>query len=121
MSDFFCEIFNPTSHATVVVLRLKGNLDSFSLPGLELKIKDAIQQGQIHFVVNCEKLKFLSSPGMGLFLGTLGELEKQNGKIVFTHIDDEEVRDAMDMIGFFDVFKVYADEEEAIQKIGEEG
>lgn len=117
MPDFQCETYLPPKAAEVAVLRLSGNLDSYSLPELEKNIKKLVAEGRTKLVVNFHKLKFLSSPGMGLFLGTLGELDKKSGKIVFAEVMQPEVHDAMNLLGFFDVFRLYEQEAEAIQSL----
>jgi anti-sigma B factor antagonist len=116
MAHFNAEIFMPPGNADVAVLRLEGSLDAYSLPDLEKKMKQAIAEERHRIIVNCKKLKFLSSPGMGFFLGTLGELEKKGGSIVFVEISQPEVHDAMNLLGFFDVFSVFNDEKEALEK-----
>lgn len=116
MPEFDAEIFLPSGRTDLAVLRLAGNLDTYSVADLEKKIQGLIQDKRYHIVVNCQKLKFLSSPGMGLFLGTLGEVEKQGGSICFAKISQPEVHDAMSLLGFFDVFPVFEEEWEAVQK-----
>ena len=98
------------------MLRLTGSLDTYSIPKLEKKIQGLIRDKRHHIVVNCQNLQFLSSPGMGLFLGTLGEVEKLGGSLVFAKVTQPEVHDAMSLLGFFDIFPVFEEEWEAVQK-----
>lgn len=114
--NFEAEVFFPAGHAEVAVLRLNGSLDTYSVSDLEKKIQGLLQENRRHIVVNCQKLRFLSSPGLGLFLGTLGELEKKGGSLSFAKISEPEVHDAMSLLGFFDIFPVFNEEWEAIQK-----
>lgn len=118
MPDFDAEVFLPSSRPDLAVLRLSGNLDAYSIPDLEKKIQGLVKDHRCHLVVNCEKLKFLSSPGLGLFLGTLGEVEKVGGSVVFAKVTQPEVHDAMTLLGFFDVFPLCNEEWEAVQKSG---
>lgn len=115
MGDFTVEVHMPTGRKDLAVIRLGGTLDSYSLTDLEKKIQDLVKSNRCHLVVNCEKLRFISSSGMGLFLGTLGEVEKQGGSICFAKVAEPEVHDAMNLLGFFDVFPVFEQELEAIQ------
>lgn len=119
MANFEIDIELPVSQPKTAVIRLGGSLDSFALPTLERKIQELMREGRYSLVVNLQKLRFISSPGMGLFLGTLGELEKHGGGIVFTRISEPEVYDAMNLLGFFDVFTVCDEESEAIQKVAQ--
>lgn len=118
MNEFDAEVFFPSGQSDVAVLRLSGNLDTYAVPDLEKKIETLLRENRHRIVVNCQKLKFISSPGMGLFLGTLGELEKQGGGIVFAKVTQPEVQDAMSLLGFFEIFPVCDEEWEAVQKQG---
>ncbi len=118
MPDFDFEIFLPETHTDVAILRLSGSLDSYSLPALDKKIHQLIHDdNKSKFVVNCSKLKFISSPGMGLFLGSLGDMEKRGGRIVFSNVVQPEVHDAMSLLGFFDVFSFFDEEREAVRNL----
>ncbi len=117
--DFNVDVYLPATRTDLAILRLKGNLDSFSLSTLEKKMKELLDAKRCHIVVNCQDLKFISSPGMGLFLGTLGEVEKIGGSFSFAQVVHPDVYDAMDLLGFFDVFPVYKEEWEAIQEVNQ--
>ncbi|MDO8644812.1 MAG: STAS domain-containing protein [bacterium] len=115
MSDFTIELHEPAARNDMAVIRLTGTLDSYSLQELERSLGDLLQAGRHHLVINCQKLKFISSAGMGLFLGTLGEVEKKGGSLSFAQISQPEVHDAMNILGFFEVFKVFDQETQAVQ------
>lgn len=118
MPDFDTEVFLPEAQTDMAILRLSGSLDSYSLPSLEKKIHQLIhEENKTRVVVNCSKLKFISSPGMGLFLGSLGDLEKRGGRIVFSNVVQPEVHDAMSLLGFFDVFPFFDEEREAMRAL----
>lgn len=116
MRDFNCEVHLPATSKELAVLRLAGVLDSYSLPDLEKTLQDLMRDNRCRIVVNCERLRFISSAGMGLFLGTLGEVEKQGGSLSFAQVTQPEVHDAMSLLGFFEVFPVFDQETEAIKK-----
>ena len=97
------------------VVRLIGSLDTFAVPMLEKKLQELIEAQNIRLIINCQKLRFLSSPGIGLFMGCLGDLEKRGGGIIFAEVAQPEVYDAMKLLGFFEVFPVYGTEQEALQ------
>lgn len=116
MNEFNVEVHLPATRPDVAVIRLSGSLDAVSITELEKTFQELIQDKRRHLVVNCQKLRFVSSSGMGLFLGLLGEVEKQGGSLSFAQIAEPEVHDAMSLLGFFDVFPVYDQEIEAVQK-----
>ncbi len=118
MSHFDVEVLFSENQPQKAVLRLTGSLDAFALSQVEKRIQTLIRDEQkIKLVVDCGKLKFISSPGLGLFLGTLNEVEKRGGKLIFSQVVNPEVNDAMDCLGFFDIFKTYPTEEEAYKHL----
>ena len=118
MAHFDVEVLCADSQPEKAVLRLIGSLDAFALSQIEKRIQSLIRdEHKIKLVVDCGKLKFISSPGLGLFLGTLNELEKRGGKLVFSQVTHPDVNDAMSCLGFFDIFKSYDSEEEAYQHL----
>ncbi len=116
MADFDIEVVYPKERPDVAILRLAGSLDTYGVPTLEKKFEEVLEKKCRNLVINCQKLKFLSSPGMGLFLGTLSEVEKQGGSLVFAKVSQPEVHDAMGLLGFFEIFPVCEDEAEAVLK-----
>lgn len=116
MADFNVEVQRPATRNDLAVLRLDGTLDAFSIPELEKTVQGLLQEKRVHLVINCEKLKFISSAGMGLFLGALGEVEKRGGSISFARVCQPEVHDAMSLLGFFEVFPLFDEEGQAIQR-----
>ncbi len=117
MKHFDIEIFLPDNSPHIAILRLSGSLDAFSIGDLEKKIGELLEGQRKDLVINLKNLKFLSSPAMGLFLGTLGELEKRNGTLRLVEITNPEVHDAMNLLGLFEVFPVHASESEALSKL----
>ncbi|QQR79531.1 MAG: STAS domain-containing protein [Deltaproteobacteria bacterium] len=118
MSHFDVEVLFSENQPSKAVLRLVGSLDAFALSQIEKRIQTLIRDEQkIKLVVDCGKLKFISSPGLGLFLGTLNELEKRGGKLIFSQVIHPDVNDAMSCLGFFDIFQAYNSEEEAYRHL----
>ncbi len=116
MSDFNLEVHLPATRSDAAIIRLTGSLDSLSMADLEKTLRQLVQEKRLHIIVSCQRLKFVSSAGMGLFLGILGEIEKQGGSLSFAQIAQPEVHDAMSLLGLFDVFPVFDQEADALKK-----
>ncbi len=116
MGEMNVDVIKPATRSDLAVIRLSGIVDALTLPDLEKTLHDLMGEKRFNIVVNCQKLKFISSSGMGLFLGILGEVEKQGGAICFSQVLQPEVHDAMNLLGFFDIFPLYNQEVEAVQQ-----
>ena len=70
-------------------VRLNGELDSSVANSLRIKISELIDNYNIRFLVlNCEKLSFMDSSGIGFIIGRFNQLKDKNGKIFMCNLDD---------------------------------
>lgn len=96
----------------VTVVRLEGRVDAHSSPQLEKQLQSIIDSGHFKFVLNFEKVDYLSSAGMRLMLAISKKLKTLAGKLVTCGMNDE-VLDVIKMAGFNQVIEIYQTEEEA--------
>ena len=73
----------------VTVLDLDGALDKRTTPELERTVTSLTDKGKLRLVVNCERLTYISSDGMGVFLSHLIKIRKSGGDIKFCNMRDE--------------------------------
>lgn len=96
----------------ITVVRLEGRLDAHSSPQLEKQLQSIIDSGHFKFILNFEKIDYLSSAGMRLMLAITKKLKGLEGKLVACRMH-EEVLDVIKMAGFNQVIEIYPTEEEA--------
>ena len=73
----------------ILYVRLNGELDSSVSNSLRIKISELIDNYNIRFLVlNCEKLSFMDSSGIGFIIGRFNQLKGRNGKIFMCELDD---------------------------------
>lgn len=73
----------------ILYVRLNGELDSSVANSLRIKISELIDNYNIRFLVlNCEKLTFMDSSGIGFIIGRFNQLKDRNGKIFMCNLDD---------------------------------
>ncbi len=65
-----------------LLLRLCGAIDGKNFHQLELTIKDAFRSGQYHIIADLTDVEYVSSTGLGVFLGTLPVAREHDGNIV---------------------------------------
>ena len=66
---------------SVNVLSLSGRLDAYQATEVEKKLDSLIEAGQPCLVIDLEKLEYISSSGLRVFLAALKKTRKQQGDI----------------------------------------
>ena len=98
---------------SVTVLDLDGALDKRTTPDLERAMTGLTDKGRLRLVVNCEKLTYMSSDGMGVFLSHLIRIRKTGGDIKFCNMRDE-VRTVVSYLGVAKLLAIRETEREAV-------
>lgn len=89
-------------------LILDGTLDTNTVYEFSEKLNDFIQRGITKIILNCRKLKFISSAGMGSLVGALEEMEEvEEDAFIKIFGLSEEIVDVFEMMGFSELFDIY--------------
>lgn len=102
MNEFSVELV-PCAIEGVTILRPVGSIDAAAAPVLELHFRNLPDNCANRIVVDFSKADFISSAGIGIFLGSVSLLRETGGDILFmnvpSHID--EVFDVINLKSFF--------------------
>lgn len=69
----------------VLVVTAEGVLDADTSSRLDQLVTGAIQRGWVHIVCDLEKVTYIASAGVGVFIGSLEACRKGGGGIVLVH------------------------------------
>jgi anti-sigma B factor antagonist len=97
----------------ITVLSLEGSIDAYNSELLSEKLMNLIEKGAKKIVVDCSKLKFISSSGMGVFLAVEDDVNDGGGGLKFASVP-ETVLSVFKKVGLTDLFKVYDKQELAV-------
>ena len=97
-----------------IILRVKGRLDATSVPILENKFVEGIEEGNMDFVVDCRELEYLSSAGMRLLLAYTKKLKNREGSLHLYGLG-KEILEIIKMGGFEQILHIHNEEKEALQ------
>ncbi|MDZ7360655.1 MAG: STAS domain-containing protein [candidate division KSB1 bacterium] len=97
----------------ISVLRLKGYLDAHTAPELESALQKLIDEKRLKIVVNFKELTYISSAGLGVFMGFIEEVRSGGGDIKLTDMSQKIYR-VFDLLGFPTLFEISSDEGLAI-------
>ena len=93
-------------------VRIDGELDSSVTDGLRIKISELIDNYKIKYLIlNCEKLTFMDSSGIGFIIGRYNQLRSCGGKIFLTNLN-ELLGKIVRLSGVYKLVSVKNDEDE---------
>lgn len=104
-----------SSQGEVQVLALDGFLDAHTAPQFEKAIQDAYEAGNRRLVVDCAKLSYISSAGLGVFMSFIEEIREAGGDIKLASIVPK-VYQVFEVLGFPDLFDILPDVAAAVRK-----
>ena len=96
----------------VLYIRFSGELDSSVANGLRIKVTELIENYKIKYLVlNCEKLTFMDSSGIGFIIGRYNQLQDIGGAIFMTNLN-ELLRKIVKISGVYKLVCVKSNEDE---------
>jgi anti-sigma B factor antagonist len=102
----------------VNVLSLSGRLDAYSATEMEKKLDSLIESGQPCLVIDLEKLEYISSSGLRVFLAALKKTRKQQGDIKLACMKPF-IKEVFDIAGFSQLFNIFDTREAAVSGFSE--
>ncbi|MBN1153334.1 STAS domain-containing protein [candidate division KSB1 bacterium] len=100
---------------SVSILYVKGYLDAHTAPKLEQEIQKLINEQNFKIIVNFNELSYISSAGLGVFMGFIENVREKNGDIKLTNMNPKIYR-VFDLLGFPTLYDILDNENDAIQK-----
>lgn len=100
------------------IIQLEGYLDAHTAPQFEQAIQSEIDAGRYRIVVDCEKLTYISSAGLGVFMSFIEELREQGGDIKICGLTPK-VRQVFDILGFAEIYDICDARAGAVQRFAE--
>ena len=90
------------------VLALDGYLDAHTAPEFEKAVQAEFQAGRKQMVVECSKLTYISSAGLGVFMSFIEEIREAGGDIKICGLTPK-VYQVFDILGFSALFDILPD------------
>lgn len=94
------------------VIRLAGFVDAYTAPEFESAIQTEVSSGRQRLIVDCEKLSYISSAGLGVFMSFIEEVREAGGDIKICGLQPK-VRHTFEILGFHEIFDIVGNEREA--------
>ena len=100
------------------VLSLEGYLDAHTAPEFEKAVQVEFEAGRVQMVVECTRLSYISSAGLGVFMSFIEEIRTAGGDIKICGLAPK-VFQVFDILGFSALFDILPDLLAAIQRFQE--
>ncbi len=110
-------IHKSTQHG-LSVLALEGYLDAHTAPEFEKTVQAEFEAGRVRLVVECLRLSYISSAGLGVFMSFIEEIRAAGGDIKICGLAPK-VFQVFDILGFSALFDIVPDLPAAIQRFQE--
>jgi anti-sigma B factor antagonist len=97
----------------VSILRLKGYLDAHTASDLENALQKLVDEKRYRVIVNFTELGYISSAGLGVFMGFIEPMRTGGGDIKLTNMSPKIFR-VFDLLGFPALYEIRDDESLAL-------
>lgn len=95
------------------IITLEGFVDAHTAPQFENAVQAELDAGRTRIIVNCEKLNYISSAGLGVFMSFIEEVRERGGDIMICGLIPK-VKHTFDILGFQDIFEMPDDQATAV-------
>lgn len=104
-----------TDHEKYSVLHLSGFLDAHTVPKFEDALQTLLHENKCRITVNLKSLDYISSAGLGVFMGFIEEIREKGGDIKLSNLS-KKVYKVFDLLGFPALFEIFEEEDQANAK-----
>ena len=114
MNQLIVTVQPSAAEPSVTVFKLQGHLDAQTVRQLEGFYEAETARAKYRWIVDLGSLEYISSAGLGSFVGVLSELRSQGGDILFVGLSPKMMK-IFKVLGFTRIFKVFDSEAEALK------
>lgn len=105
MTDFSVTV-DTSSHASVVVVHVVGELDAHTFPTFQAQLDDLLHHRRAAIVIDCTQLRYISSAGLGVLKQKTFDTRELGGDVRLANMP-KKVHAIMDLLGFTKLLKVF--------------
>jgi anti-sigma B factor antagonist len=102
-----------------VVVEPVGYINAHTAKDFESVLQRLIDQNQHRIVINCGKLSYIASAGLGAIMGFIDTIRENNGDIRMCNMN-ETVYNIFDVLGFTHLYSIFESEEKAVRSFDED-
>ena len=100
------------------IISLEGYLDAHTAPQFEQAIQSEVDAGRYRIIVSCEKLTYISSAGLGVFMSFIEEIREKGGDIKICGLTPK-VKQVFEILGFPSIYDILDDFPATVRRFAE--
>jgi anti-sigma B factor antagonist len=97
----------------IVLLYPQGFINAHTVRVFEGEIQKALEKRRFKIVVNCSRLVYIASAGLGAIMGAIEEVRGNGGDIRLSELN-ETVANIFEILGFNHLYQIFPSEVEAV-------
>lgn len=98
------------------IIQIDGDLDASSSVVLDDEVKRLIDNNEKFIFIDCERLNYIASAGLGVFMSYLQDLAEKNISMKLFNLN-EKVLEVFKILGLDDLIDIVENKESAIATI----
>ena len=106
---------NQTEKGGVIILELKGDVDSLSSFDLSRIVREALARDKVRFVFNLEGVEYINSSGLGSMISLLKKSREKDGDVKLASVRSE-VFELLQQTHMDKLFEIFNSTDEALEK-----
>lgn len=107
-----------TIEGEVYIINVVGDVDASSSIQLDNALNEAMEDNQTKILVDCSKLNYISSAGLGVFMSYIQDFEDRSIKLVICNLN-EKVIGVFRILGLDQLLKIVDTLDEGMKVINE--
>ena len=111
MSDLLIQVRDVDG---VAVLRPEGFINAHTVRQFETALEALVREARFTILLDCRDLNYISSAGLGAIMGLIEPVRANGGDILLCNLQ-ENVYAIFDTLGFTQLYRVFATDQEALQ------
>ena len=120
MADLTFKVDGIPQMKSAALVKISGAIDAKTVIHFQDKLDQLQQEKYTHFILDMEGIKYVNSTGLGTLVNVADALETRGGGIALIKIHPK-VKVVFDMLGLNAFFKIFSNEEEALNYFRESG
>ncbi len=100
----------------VAIVEPEGFINAHTVRQFEESLERLVGDGKYTILLNCERLSYISSAGLGAIMGLIETVRENGGDILLSDLQ-ENVYSIFDTLGFTQLYRVFGSESEALEAL----
>jgi len=115
MDNITVSVADHSTHKDVVVLTVKGFIDTTTAPEFEKKFLGVLNEKKYKLVIDLKDVNYISSAGWGIFISEIKRIRSQKGDLVLVGMNSE-VGEVFELLEFNTILKSFPNVDSALKK-----